>query len=152
MFKDVKEMKRKGREDQFFSMCINSTPTHPHICTPGDLNGKGFRVRPSSIISSARTQENKCCHVYIVEKIVLTKSTKFFAYITGPRNVVIFYNMKSKKKKDIKNEPQNEDFELYSDKAEIDNVFHIEIRNVVKYGISLNHHMGRKECWPRLTT
>ena len=58
-------VQKGGKKEKIsFSMSINSNPTHPHICTPGDLSGKGFRVRPSSIISSTRTQENKCCHVY----------------------------------------------------------------------------------------
>ena len=50
--------KKENNKKISFSMYINSNPTHLHICTPGDFSGKGFRVRPSSIISSKRTQEN----------------------------------------------------------------------------------------------
>jgi hypothetical protein len=64
--------KKKMIRRSVISMYINSNPTHPHICTPGDLSGKGFRVRPSSIISSAGPRKINVA-TYIVENIYSPK-------------------------------------------------------------------------------
>ena len=145
---NVKDGKKKENDKRIrFSMCINSNRTHLHFCTPGDFKREGFSCPPIEYkFHQQGPRKNKnVCHVYIVEKYY---SPKEIIYITGPQSNCL----KGKKKKS--EWAENEHFKLYKKERKFRqgwNRFCCPhwIRNVVKYGISLNHHMGTKSVYPK---